>query len=102
MNKKSEIQHPLVFAGGVLGFQGYGRDGLFTVLANGDNNFLLYGIAENLLLVVNQNLPYETDKLNVFQTNQVINGKKQLKLSLERLEGCPYIGRVILSVNQYE
>ena len=96
MNKKSEIQHPLVFAGGVLGFQGYGRDGLFTVLANGDNNFLLYGIAENSLLVVNQNLPYETDKLNVFQTNQVI------KLSLERLEGCPYIGRVILSVNQYE
>lgn len=102
MSKSSETRHPLVFVGGVLGFQGYGCEGLFSVLANGDNNFLLYGIAENSLLVVDQNLSYEKDRLNVFQTDNVVNGGKQLKLSLERLEGYPYVGRIIMSINQYE
>lgn len=102
MNKKSEIKHPLVSVNGVLGFQGYGCDSLFAVLANGDNNFLLYGIAENSLLVVDQSFPYEENKINVFQTGIRANGDKQLKLSLRWLEKSPYVGRVIMSVNQFE
>ena len=102
MEKNSEIRHPLVCISGTLGFQGYGHESLFAVLANGDNNFLLYGIAENSLLVVDQNYPYKENKLNVFQTGTFADGEKKLKLSLEWLENCPYMGRVIMSVNQFE
>ena len=94
-------QQPLVFEHGLLGFRGYIRDGLFCVLANGDNNFLLHGIAEGSLLVVDRKKAYQKDKLNVFRTDVITDGQKQLKLSLTRIKGALYVGRVVMSVNQY-
>lgn len=95
-------RHPLVFAHGVLGFEGYPQEGLFAVPANGDNNFLLYGIVEHSLLIVDQKQPFEMEKLNMFQTDTIIQGKKRLKLSLTRLKGFPYVGRVIMAVSRYD
>lgn len=95
-------RHPLVFAHGVLWFKGYTHEGLFAVSANGDNSFLLYGIVEHTLLIVDQKQPFETEKLNVFQTNTIIQGQKQLKLSLTHLEEFPYVGRVIMAVSRYD
>ena len=94
-------EHPLVYANGILGFQGYTADDMFCVPANGDNNFLLHGIAEGSLLVVDRKLPFVEDELNMFQTGQIVHGKKQMKVSLTQLEGCPYVGRIIMSVNLY-
>ena len=71
-------QHPLVYANGILGFQGYSKDNIFCVLANGDNNFLFYGIAENSLLIVDEKQPFAQGKLNVFQTTKRGDGKDQL------------------------
>ena len=85
-----------------LGFEGYPQEGLFAVPANGDNNFLLYGIVEHSLLIVDQKQPFEMEKLNMFQTDTIIQGKKQLKLSLTRLKGFPYVGRVIMAISRYD
>lgn len=96
-------KHPLVYRNGVLGLAGYecAAEELFCLHANGDNNFLLHGIAENSLLVVDPKLPYEEDKLSVFQTNVLVNGAYQPKLSLARLGDCPYMGRVIMAISQF-
>ena len=100
--KNDHEQHPLVFAEGILGLLGYSPDGLWTTVADGGNHFLLHGITENSLLVVDRKLPYEEGKLNVFQTDKVRGGVWERKLSLTKLEGFPYMGCVILTINRYE
>lgn len=45
-------QPPLVSSRRFIGFEGYDPEGMFCVIANGDNNFLMYGIAEGSLLLV--------------------------------------------------
>ena len=100
VNERIE-QHPLVYGHGILGFEGYTGDDKFCVFANADNNFLAYGITENSLLVVDTKLPFAPEKLNDFQTDKLVEGQKQLKLSLTKLGAFPYIGRVIMSVSQY-
>ncbi|MCM1046788.1 MAG: hypothetical protein NC417_14890 [Candidatus Gastranaerophilales bacterium] len=102
MSLTSYEKHPLVFANGVLGFQGYSADDLFCVPANGDNHFLPYGIAEGSLLIVDRTLPFVEEKLNIFQSDRIIDGKRQMKVSFARPEKFPYIGRIIMSVNLYE
>ena len=101
MRKTSE-KHPMVFSDGILGFQGYSADGVFCLKANGDNNFLLYGIAENSLLVVDSKQPFVPDRLNAFRTGKVRADADHYKLSLEQPGDLSYAGRVILSVMQYE
>ena len=101
VNERIE-EHPLVYGDGILGFQGYTGEFKFCIFANGDNNFLSYGITENSLLIVDQELPYEPGKISIFETDKLINGQKQLKLSLTKLGNFPYIGRVIMSVSQYD
>lgn len=96
------VQHPLIFNNGILGFTGYSADGLFCVPANRDDNFLLYGIAENSLLIVDRKQPFTENKLNVFWTDALVHGKRKLKLSLTWLASCLYIGRVIMSANHYD
>ena len=94
-------QHPLVFLHGVLGFQGYPETDLFCVPANGNNNFLSYGIVENSLLIVSRKEPFAPTALNVFQISQASHGKAQLKLSPVWLADASYVGCVILSANLY-
>ena len=102
MSRITSREHPLVFAEGVLGFLGYTGEGVFSLKANGDNNFLHYGIAENSLLVIDSQKPFEQDKLNVFRTGKVSAERDQYKLSLSWLEHLTYAGQVIMSVMQYE
>ena len=70
-------KHPLVYVSGILGFQGYTADDMFCVPANGDNNFLLHGIAEGSLLVVDRKLPFAEDELSMFQTDRIVHGKNR-------------------------
>ena len=101
INLKEEHK-ALVFENGILGFyRNADVDGLFCVIANGDNNYLKFGIVENSLLVVDKNQAFEQDKLNVFQTNKIVNGEKQLKISFSQLDGFPYVGQIVMTVNQY-
>lgn len=94
-------QHPLVFSHGVLGFQSFPGTDLFCVPANGDNNFLSYGIVENTLLIVDRKKLFWETALNIFQTAQMSHGAAQLKLSSVWLADASYVGRVILSANLY-
>ena len=92
----------LVFENGILGFyRDTDADSLFCVIANGDNNYLKFGIVENSLLVIDKNQPFEKDKLNVFQTNKIVNGEKQLKISFSQLDSFPYVGQIVMTANQY-
>ncbi|MCI8810641.1 MAG: hypothetical protein HFF84_11115 [Oscillibacter sp.] len=93
---------PVVYQDGILGVPYDSPEGLFSSFANGDNHFLLYGIAEHSLLLVNRKLPFEPEKLSVFQTDKIIDGERQMKLSLNRLEDFPYIGRVVMTINRYD
>ena len=95
-------EHPLVYDQGTIGFGGYTGDYKYCVFNKKDDSLLDYGITKNSLLIVDTRLPYEPDKLSVFQTDKLIEGQRQLKLSLTRLGNFPYLGRVIMSVNQYD
>lgn len=91
----------LAYHDGILGFMGYDPDDLACAYANGDNNFLRFGIVEHTLLVIDRSLPYEEGKINVFETDKVIDGEHQLKLSLTRLGEFPCVGQIVMAVNQY-
>ncbi len=95
-------EHPLVLFGGVLGLGGFTPgDGMVAALANGDNNFLLFGIAENSLLIIDKNKHYQPGKLNVYCTD-IVDGEPAYKLSLIELADYPFVGRVVMTINQYE
>lgn len=94
-------QHPLIFSQEILGFQGYSPEDMFSVFADGANNFLDYGIVEGSLLVVDQKIPFAEGKLCVFETGRELNGQKHLKVSKISLDGLPYIGQIVMSVNLY-
>lgn len=68
--------------------------------ANGDNNFLLFGIAEGSLLLVDPRRSYQEGCLNVFRT--CADDPCQWKLSLTDMEDFVCAGRVVLSVMQYD
>jgi hypothetical protein len=84
----------------MIGFQGYDPEGMFCVIANGDNHFLLFGITEGSLLLVDPKQLFEKDKLNVFRKDTETG--QQWKLSLTDVENFTYAGRVALSVIQYD
>ncbi len=91
---------PLVYNQKFVGFRGYEPEGMFCMIANGDNNFLLFGIAEGSLLLIDPKKSYEEGKLNVLRKED--NREQQWKLSLANIEGFSCIGRVIMSVMQYD
>lgn len=94
--------HPLICNEDILGFGGFqNTDRMFCVIANGDNNFLEYGIAENSLLVVDPTKPYEQNKLNIFLTQRIGSKQDYIKLSLMQPEDSVFIGRVIMSISQF-
>lgn len=102
MKNVSVTSHPLIFKDGVLGFEGYDDTGLFSIFSNGDHHFLLQGISEGSLLVVDTQKRFKQQGLNVFKTDVIVNGINQLKLSMSRIKGADYVGRVIMSINQYD
>ena len=100
MSKTEFERHPLVFRHGLLAFEGYGGD-MLCMVANGDNNFLLHGIAENSILVVDPKKKFRKGKLNVFQTDGREDIPEPYKLSKTKLKDCSYFGRVVVSINQF-
>lgn len=98
---KEHKKHPLVIADGIIGSSGY-RDGdYFCVFANGDGNFIDYGIVEGSLVVVDRNLCFQENGLNVFDLAEDATDPPLLKISKSAIEGYPCIGRVFMAVNQY-
>ena len=100
MISNCEDLHPVVYHNGVLGVTGYSDSNFFCVTAGGGNHFLHYGIAENSLLIADPRKPFRKGKLNVFQLFSAAENELKLKLSLTREDGI-YMGRVVMTVNQY-
>lgn len=74
---------------------------LFCLTANGDNNFLLYGIAENSLVLADNERPFEEGKLNIFRIGEDRGMESATKLSFIWLEGETYLGQAVLTLNCY-
>ena len=90
--------HELTFQDDIIGMSGYYSKSAFALVANDDDNYLNHGIAKNSLVVVDPELPYKKGKLCVFYNPEK---KPQMRLSKKKLSGCPYCGRVILSINSF-
>ena len=90
--------HELTFHKDIIGVSGYDSKEAFALVANGDDNYLDHGIAKNSLVVIDPELPYKKGKLSVFYAADM---KPQLRLSKKKLPGCPYCGRVLLSINSF-
>lgn len=87
--------------GDVIGIGGYDKDRKTSVVcihANDDNNFLNEGIVLNSLVYVDTSSEFKDGTLNVFKTGDKI----PFKLSRTSLPSKEYIGRIFLTVNQYE
>ena len=76
----------------------HGRD-LVCLIANDDNNFLKEGIVEGSLLFVDRNEEYIDGSLNVFEFND--NREPKYKLSRTIVNDASYIGKVMITMNQY-
>lgn len=98
MIKNLQDVHPCASSNGILGCEYKNTDDIFILVANGDNNFLYYGIAENSLLFVKPSKKIKNNTLMVFLTAN----EQKYKLSLSRINGAQMIGKVIMCVNQYE
>ena len=72
---------------------------LCCLIANDDNNFLKEGIVEGSLLFVDRNEKYIDGSLNVFKYNDT--REPQYKLSRTKVRDASYIGKVMITMNQY-
>lgn len=90
--------HPCSSCGDVMGCVYHNVDDVFILTANADNNFLYYGIAENSLLFVKPSKRIKNGTLMVFLTG----GDPQYKLSTTNIKDTEMVGRVLMTVNQYE
>jgi len=98
---KSFIYHQPVSEKDVLGFDGYNIQDVFCVRANGDGNFLEYGIAENSILFVDKSMPFQDGKLSLFLTGSSETQKEPYKVSNKKIKGAEHLGRIVMSVNQF-
>lgn len=83
---------------GIGGFERERRESVVCLHANDDNNFLKEGIVRNSLVYVDTSAEFKDGALNVFKTG----GKVPFKLSRTTIPDKEYIGRIFLTVNQYE
>ena len=90
--------HELTFHRDIIGVSGYDSKDVFALIANDDNHYLIHGIAQNSLVVVDPKLPYKKGKLSVFFDP---TKKPQMRISQKKLSGCSYRGRVLFSLNVY-
>lgn len=90
--------HPCCSCGDVMGCEYHNVDDVFILTANGDNNFLYYGIAKNSLLFVKPSKRIKKGSLMVFLTD----GDPKYKLSTTNIKDAEMVGRVLMTVNQYE
>lgn len=85
---------------GVLGCNGYkNTDKVICMTASGDNNFLAEGIIKGSLLFVDTTGECQRGSLNVFKYKA--ERTPQYKLSRRKIPHATYIGKVLMTVNQY-
>ncbi len=95
-------KHPIFNGKNMIGLGNYSLRNPLCLIANGDNNFLSYGIAENSLLIVDPEQPFEDGKLSALRKINPVAGEPLFKLSVSLIGGYEYAGRVFLTINQYE
>lgn len=83
----------------ILGCNGYDLKNIICVTANGDDNFLNEGIVEGSILFVDTGIKYKQGQLNVFKFKEETS--PQFKLSRTKLTGTAYVGKVLITINQY-
>ncbi len=88
--------HPCSRFGNTIGCVYENANDFFALKANGDNNFLDYGIAENSILFVKPCKDVPKEALRVYKTN-----KEEYKLTLTDIDDCTLVGMVVMSISQY-
>lgn len=92
--------HPPTFSYGVLGCSMYqNSSSIICCVANNDNEFTDCGIIDNSLVFVQKKLPFKEGALNVFKVRK--NTGVAYKLSRVMVDS-EYVGRALMSINQYE
>lgn len=84
---------------GIVGCDKYANaDSIICCIANADNNFLNEGIVEKSILFVDTKGIFEVGKLNVFEREKET---PKLKVSRTMLPEAKFVGRVVMTANQY-
>lgn len=82
---------------GILGCDGFSdTDTIFCLVANGDNNFLNFGIVNDTILFVDKSKEFKEDSINVY-----ILKDNTFKLSRTRLAEI-FQGRIVMTVNIHD
>lgn len=101
MNNNIFEKHPPSTMRGIVGCNGYSNTkSLICLLANGDNNFLLDGIVEDSILFIDTTALFEDGLLNVFKFPY--ENSPQYKLSKVYLSDLIFVGKVVMSIKQYQ
>ena len=94
-------KHPPSTMKGIVGCNGYSNTkSLICLLANGDDNFLSDGIVENSILFIDTTALFEEGLLNVFK--YPYENFPQYKLSKVYLSDLTFVGKVVMSIKQYQ
>lgn len=97
MNTVLFEKHCPSYNNGTLGCDGFSNtDAIFCLAANGDNNFLNFGIVENSILFIDKSKEFKEDDLNVYLLKDDTYKLSRTKLDEE------YHGRIIMAVNIYD
>lgn len=101
MNQAIQIQeHAPASCMGILGCNGYpNTDKVICFYASAHNNFISEGIVEGSLVFVDTDCEYRRGNLNVYRYQ---NGKEiQYKLSRKENLQATFVGKVLMSINQF-
>ncbi len=94
------LKHAPCSVNGIVGCDRYeNTDSIICLIANNDNNFLNEGIVEKSIIFVDTKGIYELGKLNVFEQKYKI---PKFKISRTQLPEAGFVGRIIMTANQYE
>ena len=94
-------KHPPSTMKDIVGCKGYSNTkSLICLLANGDDNFLSDGIVENSILFIDTTALFEDGLLNVFK--YPYDNSPQYKLSKVYLADLTFVGKVVMSIKQYQ
>ena len=97
MNTVLFEKHCPSYNNGTLGCDGFtNTDSIFCLAANGDNNFLNFGIIENSILFVDKSKSFFDGGLNVYQLQDGTFKLSRTELNEE------YKGRIIMATNIFD
>lgn len=93
-------KHAPCSVNGIVGCDRYeNTDSIICLIANNDNNFLNEGIVKKSIIFLDTKGKYEPGKLNVFEREHEL---PKFKISRTQLPEAGFVGRIIMTANQYE